>query len=452
MADPARHAELPALEELARWVEARLGLHYPSHLWPALHRGVEAAARRLGLPDAEACAQRALAGALGDEGQAVLMECLAVGETYFFRDPELFEQLARLVLMPIITERRAGSRHLRLWSAGCSTGEEAYSLAMLAASLLPDWRDWNISVLGTDLNGTALRRARGGAYGDWSLRHPMPARYRAFLQQGRDGKHHVCPELRRRVRFEALNLAGAAYPSAVTGTIGMDLVLCRNVLIYFERERIRTVLGRLGGALSDAGWLVPGSVELPAAPIAGLSVVRKDGLFALRRSAAVPEAVVAPAATPALCAPALRAPASPAIVPLQPGRAGPDLLQQARARADAGDLEGAEQSCRDAVAQDKLDEDCTYLLASILAERGATGEAMGLLQRTLYLAPEHLLARFLLGSLALRLGQRDVGRRHLSHALARLADVAAEEVVQGSGGLTARELEEAIRQAEAAAR
>lgn len=459
--------DLPAPDTLwthaARWVEAAFGLHFPERVAADLRRGMEAAARRLGLADGAACARRALAGELGADQLEVVAECLAIGETYFFRDPELFLQLGTQVLEPLIAARRRSSRHLRLWSAGCSTGEEPWSLAMLVASLLPEWRQWDIRILGTDVNAASLRKARGASYGRWSLRGGLPRSLQPFLQEGADGRHHVDPHLRRIVRFEHLNLAGTHYPSAATATTDMDLVLCRNVLIYFAPGRARSVLERLGRSLAAEGWLVPGSVEIPAAAIPGLGLVHAGGLFALRRSTAIAApscTAVAPANRPAPPGTAAVAPAVPLRLapaprpPLPPAAEPPaePLLEQARHRANAGDLAGAERLCRQAVARDKLDPDCTYLLATILAERGAAAEAMTALQRTLYLDPDHVLARFNLGSLALRQGQRETAQRHLANALTRLAGRPAEEVVQGGGGLTARELQEAIRRAEVAAR
>src|SRR5690606_20129569 len=125
------------------------------------------------------------------------------------------------------------------------------------------------------------------------------------------------------------------------------------------------------------------------------------------------------------------------------------MVLQARGHADAGDLARAEQLCRLAIEQDKLDPQATHLLATILHERGAVDEAMAALQRTLYLDPDHVLARFTLGSLALRRGETQAGRRHLAQARSRLARCAPDHPLEGSGGLTAGELEGVIRNTEA---
>jgi chemotaxis protein methyltransferase CheR len=455
-----------AWSDTARWVEANLGLHFTPQQLPDLQRGLEGAAKRLGLPGAAACAQQALAQGFAADDLQVLAESLTIGETYFFRDPAVFDQLAEQVLKPLAARRRQGTRHLRLWSAGCATGEEPYSLAMLVASVLPDWREWNITILATDINRTALQKAKAGAYGRWSVRGGMSPHARPFLHRGADGRYHVDAELRRLVRFAPLNLAVDDYPSPAALTSAMDLVLCRNVLIYFEPQRAQAVLERLGRALADDGWLVTGAVELPRLRVPGLVVANSGGLAALRPGAAVPNAATASRAA-AAAAPSPRAASAPAAAHRPPSSAvqpagasglpsaaldANALAEDARGSANAGQLEQAERLCREAIAQDKLNAEWTYLLASILMERGDLEAAATALQRTLYLEPEHLLARFALGSLALRQGQSDTGRRHFSRALARLTACAADDVVQGGGGLTARELESIIRRTEAGIR
>lgn len=453
--------------DVARWIEANLGLHFTVQQLPDLQRGLEAAAKRLGLSGAAGCAQQALAQGFAAEDLQVLAECLTIGETYFFRDAAVFAQLAEQVLKPLIAGRRQATRHLRLWSAGCATGEEPYSLAMLVASVLPDWRDWNIAILATDINRAALQKAKAGAYGRWSVRGGMPPPAQPFLHRGADGRYHVDAELRRLVRFAPLNLVADDYPSPANLTTAMDLVLCRNVLIYFEPQRAQAVLERLGRSLADDGWLVTGAVELPRLRVPGLVVAGSGGLTALRRGAAVPRAApaaparraappAAPARRPEPAPVAAPRPPPPAVRPAGASRLPPAavsaLAADARASADSGQLERAERLCREAIAQDKLNAEWTYLLASILMERGDLEPAAAALRRTLYLEPQHLLARFTLGSLALRQGQSATGRRHFSRALARLKACAGDDVVQGSGGLTARELESVIRRTEAGLR
>jgi chemotaxis protein methyltransferase CheR len=295
MRDPDRAGFAPPWGEVARRIEGTLGLHFGPGKQGDLQRGFAAAAQRLGFASAADCVARVLAGALDAQLQQALVESLAVGETYFFRDPALFDALAREVLQPLVAARRQGTRHLRLWSAGCASGEEAYSLAMLVAGLLPDWRAWNLSILGTDIDGVALAKARGATYGSWSMRVDMPPQARRFLLPAGEGRWQVDPELARRVHFAPLNLAREDWPAGVSA---MDLVLCRNVLIYFSEARARAALGRLGRALTDDGWLVTGTVDVPAGDLPGLTRARAGTMPALRRERANPLSTQATPAPP----------------------------------------------------------------------------------------------------------------------------------------------------------
>jgi chemotaxis protein methyltransferase CheR len=298
------------------------------------------------------------------------------------------------------------------------------------------------------VNDAALERGRRAEYGPWSLRASVPAAYRPFLQEGENGRRSIAPALRRMVHFAHLNLAGAGYPSAQTGTVGIDLLLCRNVLIYFERARARAVLERLGRCLAQDGWLVTGAAELPAEGVEGLRTESRGDFFALR-PARQPEPAKAMQPLPPVRTARPIEPEPAESPPVQDATVS--ALEVARQLADSGDLAGAERQCRAAIARDKLDPAATWLLASILTEAGDAAEAAAALRRTLYLDPGHLLARFALGSLALAEGQEPEGRRHLGRVLAQLDGVPADEVLTDSGGLTARELRSAIQQLESRA-
>ena len=431
-------------DQASRWIETELGLHFPPAQWADLQRRLARVAQRLGYDDANACIEDLVARRPSPAERQALAEFLAVGETYFFRDQALFEQLGQQVLRPLIAARRGASRTLRLWSAGCSTGEEAWSLAMLVAGLLPDWRDWEVSILATDLNTAALEKARAGDYGAWSLRGAFPAAAVPYLVPAGSGRYQVTSDIRALVRFAPLNLAVAGEVAAIAR--GMDLILCRNVLMYFEPTRRGCVLQRLGRALADGGWLVTNPVEIPSSGSDGLALAMFPGLVALRRNARV-----------ATAAPQLRTPVPPlpgsglaafgaAVPPAPAGReqagAGPDP----RVQPEAPPFDDAEARCRDAIEQDKLNPEWTYRLSCILSERGDLDGSIAALQRTLYLAPDHVLARFALGSLAARRGEQTASRRHFLLALARLDQYGPDAVIEGSGGLTARELAGVIRQ------
>lgn len=428
MSESGLDAELCA--RLSEKLEREIGLQYGPAQWPELERGVRALADYFACHDARSCANWLLGRRLTPSEQQAVARQLAIGETYFFRDPACFHNLEQVILPGLLAARRAAGRRLRIWSAACSTGEEAYSVAMLLAAMLPDWREWDISILATDINAQALAKAKMGVYGKWSLRSGVPAQCRDFLLDAGEGRHEVDPSIRAMVRFASVNLAQDDYPCGANGTQAVDLVLCRNVLIYFEAGRAGTVLTQLGRSLSADGWLLTSAVEVPLADVVGLARVELPGMIALRRhlpfvkpAALVQSLAIAarPAATRPVHpkpAPAKPAPAKAVRFPPVPQPAGAsapataDLAALARLHADKGDLTEAAQLCELAIGADKQNAELAYLMAVIRMEQGATAQARAALRRTLYLCPSHVMAQFALGSLAASQGRITGGERN----------------------------------------
>ena len=149
-----------------------------------------------------------------------------------------------------------------LWSAGCATGEEAYSLAMLLHELIPDLKNWDILILATDINQDSLARARQALYSDWSFRESRAKTSRAlyFSPQGRF--YRLCDPIRHMVTFAPLNLIEDNFPSPHNNTVSMDLIICRNVTIYFTEETTRGLVQKFYRGLAQGGWLVVGHADL----------------------------------------------------------------------------------------------------------------------------------------------------------------------------------------------
>lgn len=237
-------------------LESRAGLSYPEQRRDDLAHGLNQVLVTSGQPDLTALYADALAD--GPSWEAMLAH-LTVGETRFFRNEPQFTAL-RQHIIPELLVRRASVRALRLWSAGCATGEEPYSLAMLLTDLLPDMGQWAISMLATDLNPHFLARARAALYGAWSFREtPDALRNRFFRPE--EGRWRLLPEIQRMVNFARLNLVEDAYPSITNGTCALDMIICRNVTIYFSAETTRQVVGRFYASLAPGGWLVVGHSE-----------------------------------------------------------------------------------------------------------------------------------------------------------------------------------------------
>lgn len=184
-----------------------------------------------------------------------VVEALAISETTWFRDVHLWDELRRTVL-PELIARREGVRRLQFWSAACASGQEPYSLAMLLAELDPSLADWNVRLLATDFSQGILQRARAGVYTQIEINRGLPARKLVQHFEKSGDAWTLRPEIRERVEFAELNLA-VPWPTLPP----MDLVLMRNVLLYFEPTLRQRVLRRLVQALHPEGYLVLGSSE-----------------------------------------------------------------------------------------------------------------------------------------------------------------------------------------------
>lgn len=218
-----------------------------------------------------------------------LASYLTVGESWFFRDAACFEALEHRVFPALIASRRAEHRRvLRIWSAGCASGEEPYSLAMLLDRLLPERSEWQITILATDIDTDALARARRGLYREWSLREAPGWIRNRYFRATEPMLIEIAPCIRRMVTFAPLNLAAAAYPSAATNTCAMDLILCRNVVMYFTGDAARAATSRLAAALAPGGWLAVSPVEAVLARFEGLLPVPFPGAWFFRREPGVP--------------------------------------------------------------------------------------------------------------------------------------------------------------------
>lgn len=261
-----------------------MGLFFPPERWMDLERKLQAAAPALGYADVEACAQFLTSTAVTKQQLDLLASHLTVGETYFFREPRSLEALERHILPELVADRYGGNQQLRFWSAACCTGEEPYSLAILLKRLLPDLSAWQTTILATDISQRFLHKAKEGVYGQWSFRGVSPALRERHFSRTPGGLYAIHSELKQMVNFAQLNLVEDPYPASANDTVDMDVILCRNVLIYFTAERIKHIIEQFYHALVDGGWLIVSPVETafvmdsPFIPVQfpGVTLFRKD--------------------------------------------------------------------------------------------------------------------------------------------------------------------------------
>lgn len=422
-------------------IAQRLGLHFPEQRQEELDRRLLRACRASSAPDVERYV--ALLATLPEDSPEWrrFASHLTVNETYFLRDRDFMDTLEQEILPSLIRRRREeGIRRLRLWSAGCSTGEEPYSLAILLERVLPDLADWSLTILATDVDPEALATAERGLFREWSFRATPDSVRRRYFEPRAAGTYELAARIRRMVTFAPLNLAEDAYPSLATNTTAVDLILCRNVVMYFTPETQRATAGRFHDALVEGGWLALSPAEASVTLLSPLEPVAFGGAVLFRKRSA-PRAAAAPAHRAAAPARVAR----PAVVPAAPPATraeGVPLLERAAAEAGRGDLDGAKDLCLEAVRADRLDPQAYLLLAAVQQERGDVRAAVEAIRRAIYLAPESASAHFVLGSLRRRQGDELRARRSMATVVSLLEGVPPEHEVPGADGLTAGRLRE----------
>jgi chemotaxis protein methyltransferase CheR len=385
-----------------------------------------------------------------------IVHLITVGETYFFRNRAQFDALRFHILPALIDERRkAGNKQLRLWSAGSATGEEPYSLAILLRELLPDIETWSITLLATDINEGYLEQARNGLYRLHSFRSETPSgiRERWFVEE-RDG-YRLTPAVRNAVIFRPLNLISEEYPAFENSTMYMDLIFCRNVTIYFDREITRLIAGRFHRALNQNGWLVVGHSEPQSDIYQGFTarnfkdtviyqkatdeaseseetspVKVRSGLKMLPTSSARKQRAV----TPSIQKP------EPAPVP-PPNE---DLWNLAKHAADVEKWDEARAWLNKAEQKDQFRPEIHYLHALVELNGENFEQALQLLRRAVYCNPKFALAHYTLGDLYHRQGERKEAARHWRLALNAVETLDSQQPVPFSDDLSLEMLVELL--------
>ena len=472
------------------------GLLFPTSRLPLIERGIRRTMAEHGFTDLATFREAIDAGG---PARATLLTELTIGETYFFRERSQLEFIVDEILPAARSSSGELASTLRVWSAGCATGEEPYSIAMLLRD-----RDWTtpVEIVGTDVSLARLAAAKRATYTDWSLRVTSAAiRERHFDEQHR--QYRLRPDLRNAARFEPLNLAADDYPSMLAGTRGADVILCRNVLIYFDEPTIVAVATRLLAALAPDGWLLLSATDPVISALVPCQAIMTSGGLAYRRhdaartslgilSVAVPldepdalpflppvddlpgepGAIYAPApafapplphATPT---PETRAGAEPVLPDIDAAYAAADYQRVVetgarriergdgdvrthvlvvRALANQGQLELAGAACTTALERYRECAELHVLHGILLSYSGLHGAAVRAARRALYLDRSMIVAHILLSDELSALHDELGAQRALHNAERLLAPMPDDAVVPAADGETAGHLLRLIR-------
>jgi len=387
-----------AMSELAAVLKERVGLHVRPEGHAALRLAVTARLDELaGVADGDAYL-RLLRGEDGDDELRRLLPLVTVGKTSFFRDERQFRALAAL-LPGLLARPRGGGRRLAIWSAGCATGEEPYSIAMSLAEAAAEPE--HVEILATDVNPEAVAHAARGVYEPRRLRE-IPDELRAKYFDAAGERPHVRPLLRRFIAaIRPHNLVSAVFPRPSDGG-GWDLVFCRNVIIYFDTSTTQQVLTLFHGNLAPGGYLFLGYSESLFRLFEGFELTEVAGAFVYRR----PEVRMTPIPVHRPVRPQLPLPASPPRVRHVDTRPPAPTATPAPAGAQGG--RGEEPLA----PQEFLDG------AIALFAEGRFGAARELLERWIEKGGEDLAVRLTLANLYGILRQPDQARASYLAALA----------------------------------
>ncbi|MCK9220185.1 MAG: hypothetical protein M0P47_09075 [Bacteroidales bacterium] len=468
----------PLLHEISLKIAHLRGWDFNQNKFRDLKRGLLSTARELGIDENPADIEKWLKTSTWSKKELdILTTHLTVGETYFFREKALLEVFQKQILAEFIRERIQKNQTLRIWSAGCCSGEEPYSLAILLRESLPDIKNWKVTILATDINQVFLTKAKSGIYTSWSFRETPPSiKNRYFTPNG--NTWHINPEIKEMVTFALLNLADGQYPSAITDTQNMDIIFCRNVLMYFTPVQIRLVAKRFYQSLLEKGWLITSAVELNDDYFGDFNAIKFGNNVVYRKTPKTdpqqPGSIPIKKETPLIKTKAKSqkrpvlpdknehpVPEKEAELLLQQGKyekcalacesilkIEPEnhaiLMMLVRSKANLGLLKDARNWIEQLLKHPKVNADHFYLYANILLEGNELELAESILKRALYLDPNHLMSHFLLGNLAVKANNIRMAKKHFQNVNELLAHFEEEEMVPGSDGLTAGRIQKLI--------
>lgn len=470
-----------SLLQLSDYISSGLGLHFPKERWSDLERNIISAASELGYKDVEKYVQHLLSTPLTPQSIEILAAHHTINETFFWREPETFEALVQKIL-PELVSLRQREMSIRIWSAGCSSGEEPYSIAIALTRIIPNISSWNISILATDVNQRVLRKAAAGEYSQWSFRNaPKWLKENYFIQREKN-KFEIISGIKNMVKYEFLNLAEDV-PSPLSNTDTMDIIFCRNVLMYFTHECFRKVTQRLYNSLQHGGYLIVSASELSVQNFSEFTHINLPGSVVFRkpftktkRQNKIP--VLEPPHEQqsfqlqpnpnSICSPEIllsdeKEVVIPKIEELHPPTSGScennnNLTDEFTKKgitteeqiilihdlANQGKLIEAKAFCEEAIAANKLEPHLYYLYAIILQENNQLNEAIVTLKRAMYLDSNFILSYYALGNIYKRLGKMKSAKKNYEIALSLLNKCGIEELLPESEGLTAGRFKEIL--------
>jgi chemotaxis protein methyltransferase CheR len=442
------------LQMASNEVNFKFGLYFPENRFNDLKRCLMNATNLKGIK-LEDYIEFLLARRLSTEDYLELANCLTIGETYFFRDRKLFDVLRKNILPNIIYSKRE-TRKITIWSSGCSTGEEAYSIAILMKELLIDLKHWEINIIATDINLNSLNKARKAIYGEWSFRENDSGFKEKYFEMAEPGRYYLKDEIKNSVRFSYLNLAEDIYAINNNLIQEVDIIFCRNVLMYFSEEQARNIINKYHKILISKGWLIVAPSESLFLNKTDFKATYVDDVFLYSKT---DEMKISTPSFKEMIDKETKFTEKSEInyrsitKTLEQNKTeeklnssvGQDIFmdskidyeEQCRAKANEGNLQEARSICKKAISQNKVNPIYYHLLASIEQELGNLKEAVDALRKAVYLDTNFIMAYFDLGNLFFKLGRNKEALKNFENVNMLLQGFKEEENIPNSESVTA---------------
>jgi len=464
-------------------IVSRFGLHFPATGWSILRHRLSSAAAELGFQEIHEFIQLLLSSELSKDQIKVLASNLTVPETYFWREKAIFKALTDSILPELIKKKISEEKSIRIWSAGCASGEEPYSIAIALLETIPKISNWDISILATDINPKALALAETGIYCPWSFRNSPDWLRNRYFSQPDDQKYEIIPEIRKMVTFSVFNLTGNDFLSTICENHKIDIIFCRNVLMYFTKEWMTKVSMNLYNSLSDEGWLIVSSCELSSQLFSQFATVSFPDAFLYRKGkngsahSLSMEAIskvdfnsstfqtLQPSSSKALAKEDLQHLSGIALSDTQRSfsdSAIEERLQEPesiddtheklisdkvfaiRLLANKGYLSESLSLCDEVIALEKLSPGLYFLRASILQELDKISEAIISLRKAIYINPDYVMGHFTLGNLFIMQGKSENAKRYFKNVLNLLGRFSNDDILPESEGLSVKYIRELV--------
>jgi len=489
------------LPELSRLITTHTGLYFPEKKWNTLTKGLKSAIKDLDTDIYQLF--QSLHSSPSTEIINAITSRLTIGETYFLRDKNFFQILQDHLLRGIIKHPKRKTKKIIFWSAGCASGEEPYSIAILIDQMRYVLKDWDVTILASDINPIAINKARKGIFSNWSLRGTPEKIIKKYFTQTTGNYFEIAPHIRQMVQFCQLNLIDDYYPASLNFFETMDIILCRNVLMYFNEQGRNNALTKMSKLLIENGWLITGPAESGFVNLDEFTSVRfPNALYHRKGPPRIDIENLSPIRT------RRKDQSTQAILPANAGRRLTDrkytrrfndskisrapetpkydmyqealndynrgayeqsvkklltivshgqnnnnsflmktesMILLAKSYANISDLDQAKNWCEKAIESEKLNPEIYYLLSTIFQSAGNIDDSVKALKQSIYLDPEFIMAHFTLGMLLLQKKMPVESRKSMQNALSLLELTEADEILPFSEDMAAGRLVETIK-------